>query len=68
MEEDCIKLLEKDEIMNGSEMEVGFWEEIVVIVYVFSFIYLLFCVFLWWYIMYDLYVWDIKLYVWGIIL
>lgn len=68
MEEGCIKVLEKDEIMKGSEMEVGFWEEIVVIVYVFSFIYLLFCDVLWWYIMYDLYVWDIKLYVWGIVL
>lgn len=46
MEEGCIKVLEKDEIMKGSEMEVGFWEEIVLIVYVFSFIYLLFCDFL----------------------
>lgn len=46
LEEDCIKLLEKDEIIKGSEMEVGFWEEIVLIVYVFSFICLLFCNFL----------------------
>lgn len=67
LEEDRTRVSEKDETTKGSETEVGFGEETVVTVHAFSSTCLLFCDVLWWYIMYDSYVWDIKSYVRGII-